>query len=132
MKLTLLFFVILLPIFSNAQAHLGSSESEIRKTHPDKTFTVSYADDGTKTISTFMIFGTFYYYISKETGLSYGCVQVIDDMPLLNGQIEAYNGKYVIISDSEWKAYLEGGGKMKITMTYDSEYEVYVFSYFDI
>jgi len=76
-----------------------------------------------------MIYGTFFYYLDKETGLSNFCIQVIDKMPYLNGQVETYNKKYVIVSDTEWKAYLEGGGLLKITLEYNDEYEVYVFSY---
>jgi len=50
-------------------------------------------------------------------------------MTALNAQVEIYNKKYVIISETSWKAYLEGGGLMKINLTYDKDYKIYVFSY---
>lgn len=56
-------------------------------------------------------------------------MQIIDEIPYLNGQVEAYNKKYVIVSDTEWKAYLEGGGILKIKLEYNDEYEIYVFYY---
>ena len=34
-------------------------------------------------------------------------------MPYLNGQVEVYDKKYVIVSNTEWKVYLEDGGSMK-------------------
>ena len=109
MKKLLFLLIIVLPILSNAQAHLGSTEKEIRDLHSDKTFEIGYTDNGEKYISSFMYFGTFVYYFDKETKLSNFCIQIVDEMPYLNGQVEAYNKKYVIVSDSEWKAYLEGG-----------------------
>lgn len=129
MKRLMFLFIVFLPILSNAQAHLGSTEKEIRNLHSDKTFEVGYTDDGEKYISAFMYYGTFSYFFDKETGLSNFCMQVVTEMPYLNGQVEAYNKKYVIVSDSEWKAYLEGGAILKIKLTYDEEYEVYVFVY---
>jgi hypothetical protein len=56
-------------------------------------------------------------------------MQLIDEIPYLNGQVEAYNKKYVIISDTKWKAYLEGGGILNIELTYNDENKLYVFSY---
>ncbi len=76
-----------------------------------------------------MIYGTFFYYFDKETGLSNFCMQVIDKPTYLNGQVEIYNKKYVIISDTKWKAYLEDGGIMNIELSYNAEYKVYVFYY---
>ena len=50
-------------------------------------------------------------------------------MPYLNGKVEAYNKNYVIVSDSEWKAYLEGGSVLKINLSYNEEHKFYVFKY---
>jgi len=129
MKKLLFLLIVFLPILSNAQAHLGSTEKEIRDLHSDKTFEVAYSDNGEKYIYTFMNYGTFFYYFDKETGLSNFCMQAVDKMPYLNGQVEAYNKKYVIVSDTEWKAYLEGGGILKIKLSYDEELKVYIFYY---
>jgi hypothetical protein len=129
MKKLLFLLIVFLPILSNAQAHLGSTEKEIRDLHSDKTFEIGYSDDGEKYIHTFMIYGTFFYYFDKETGLSNFCMQIVDKMPYLNGQVEAYNKKYVIISDTKWKAYLEGGGVLNIILSYNEKLEAYVFYY---
>lgn len=131
MKKLLLLLTVLLPMFCIAQAHLGSTENEIRNKYPNKTFEVGYSDDGEKYIKTFMVYGNFIYYFNKENGLSNFCMQIIDEMPYLNGQVEAYNKKYVIISDTEWKAYLEDGGILNIKLSYNEEYKVHVFSYTD-
>lgn len=129
MKKLILLLIMILPIFNNAQAHLGISEKEIRDLHSDKTFKIGYTDDGQKYISSFMIFGTFVYYFDTETKLSNFCIQIVNEMPYLNGQVEAYNKKYVIVSDSEWKAYLEGGNILQINLSFDEEYKFYVFKY---
>ena len=48
MKKLLFLLIIVLPILSNAQAHLGSTEKEIRDLHSDKTFEIGYTDNGEK------------------------------------------------------------------------------------
>ena len=78
MKKLLFLLIIVLPILSNAQAHLGSTEKEIRDLHSDKTFEIGYTDNGEKYISSFMYFGTFVYYFDKETKLSNFCIQIVD------------------------------------------------------
>ena len=132
MKKLLYFLIVFLPIMNFAQAHLGTSEKEIRNLHSDKKFEIGYNNSGEKYISTFMYYGTFIYYFDKETGLSNYCVQIVNEMTYLNGQVEAYNKKYVIVSDTEWKAYLEGGSILKIKLSYNEEYKFYVFNYSEI
>lgn len=129
MKKLIFLLIVMLPLIGKAQAHLGYTEKDIRDLHSDKTFEVGYTDDGEKYISAFMYYGTFFYYFDKETGLSNFCMQVINEIPYLNGQVEAYNKKYVIVSDAEWKAYLEGGRILKIKLDYNEEVKVYVFYY---
>jgi|SRR5690554_2344554 len=129
MKKLFFLLILMLPLVGKAQAHLGSTEEEIRELYSEKTFEVGYTAEGEKYISTFMFYGTFLYYFDKETGFSNFCMQVINEIPYLNGQVEAYNKKYVIVSDTEWKAYLEDGSILKIKLDYNEEYEVYVFYY---
>lgn len=129
MKKLIFLLILILPLIGKAQAHLGSTEKEIRGLHSDETFEVGYTNDGEKYISAFMYYGTFIYYFDKETGLSNFCMQVINEIPNLNGQVEAYNKKYVIVSDTEWKAYLEGGAILKIKLDYNEEHNMYVFYY---
>lgn len=118
-----------LPLIIMGQAHLGMSETEIRGYYPEKTFEADYTTEGLKYTSTFMRFGTFVYYFDKETGLSTSCIQIIDELPYLNGQVEDYNNKYVIISNTKWKAYLEEGGILNIELKYKEDYKCYVFYY---
>jgi len=129
MKKFILGLILFLPLLGKAQAHLGATEFEIKNLHSDKTFETGYTDDGKKHISAFMVLGTFVYYFDKETGLSDFCIQIIEDITSLNAQVEYYNKKYVIISDTKWKAYLEGGGILNIELTYNQENKMYVFTY---
>lgn len=129
MKKLIIALIVMLPMIGKAQAHLGSTLTDIKAMHPDKVFTVDYTDDGVKYAYTDMVYGTFFYYFKKETGLSNLCLQIPFNMNTLNGQVEAYNKKYVIVSETSWKAYLEGGGLMKINLTYEEDIENYVFIY---
>ena len=129
MKNLIFTFIILLPLFSKAQAHLGSTAGQIKTMHSDNVFYTSYTKEGAKYIYTSMPLGTFFYYLSTETGLSNVCVQIPENMVALNAQVEIYNKKYVILSDTSWKAYLEDGGVMKINLNYNEKLELYIFYY---
>ena len=129
MKKILLSIVIFLPFLVNTQSHLGISLADLRELHNDKTFKISYSDDGTKYASANMPLGEFIYYFGKEDGLTYRCIQFPNNMTALNTQVEIYNKKYVIVSETSWKAYLDGGGIMKINLAYDEEYKFYYFTY---
>lgn len=132
MRTIIIATVILLPFFSNAQAHLGSTLSEIKGRYPGKEFSMTVTDDGSKIVSAEMPFGTFYYVLNPETQLSDMCLQIPNDMEALNAQVEIYNKKYVIVSETSWKAYLEGGGIMIIDLTYDKELKSYLFLYTEL
>ena len=114
---------------SKAQAYLGSSLKDIKAKHPYKVFTIDFTTSGTKFASAKMDYGTFYYYFDKETELSNYCMQIPDNITALNAQVEIYNKKYVIVSETSWKAYLDGGGILKINLVYDKEYKLYNFQY---
>jgi hypothetical protein len=129
MKKLIILFTIILPIIAKSQAHIGSSLSEIKTIHSDKVFTTDYTSDGIKYAYADMPLGTFYYYFDNETSLSYLCLQVPYNMSNLNNQVEIYNKKYVIVSETSWKAYLEGGGLLKINLEYNEEQKLYVFYY---
>jgi len=129
MKKLIFALILMLPLLGKTQAHLGTTLTDIKALYPDKEFTVKYADDGTKYAYTDMVYGTFYYYFDKESGLSKFCMQFPFNMTTLNGQVEAYNKKYVIVSETYWKAYLEGGSLMKIELQYNKEYDLYIFYY---
>jgi len=131
MKALVGILITVLPLVSFGQAHLGSTLSEIESMHPGKKFQISTTDEGIRYAYASMPLGTFYYVFSSESNVSELCMQFPDDLGALNTQIEIYNNKYVIESDTSWKAYLEGGGIMKINVSYDEELESYVFIYIE-
>jgi hypothetical protein len=122
-----LFFV--LPLIGKAQAHLGSSLADLKARYPDKYFKIEYTNDGRKYTTADQPYGTFVYYFDKETGLTDFCIQLPDNLTALNAQVEVYNKKYVIVSETSWKAYLEGGGILKINLSYNEDIESYIFYY---
>ncbi len=129
MKKAILSLIFALPLICNAQAYLGSTASEIKANQPDRVFKTDYAKDGTKYMYTEMTLGTFYYYFDIATGLSNMCMQIPNDLTALNTQVEVYNKKYVIKSETAWKAYLEGGAIINIKLKYDEDTKLYVFYY---
>jgi len=131
MKITFFVLFIFLISFANGQAHLGSTENKIRNIYPDKTWTAKYADNGKRYISADMQYGNFTYYFDKETKLSDFCIQIPFSIATLNGQVEAYNKKYVITSDTSWTAYLEEGGILYIKLVYSEELKASYFTYSD-
>ncbi len=70
-----------------------------------------------------------FFYFDKETGLSNTCLQIPNSMKDLNTQVEIYNREYVEISDTSWKAYIEGGRVLRILLSYKTKINKYVFSY---
>lgn len=118
-----------MPILCSAQAHLGDSYSSLQSRYPDIELQIEFTDEGRPYTMIDHLLGTFIYYFDSETYLTDLCVQVPNDMQDLNTQIEIYNNKYVVLSETTWKAYLEGGGKMNIELIYNEEYETYLFYY---
>lgn len=120
---------LLSPIISKAQAHLGSTFTEIKSKYPDKNFKINYTNEGDKYTIAKMGLGDFIYYFDKETNLSNLVIQIPNNMTALNTQVEIYNKKYVIVSEVSWKAYLEGGGIMYINLQYNKDLDSYIFYY---
>lgn len=129
MKRISLILILLFSLFGNAQAHLGTTLEDLKKLHPDKTFKIDYTTAGKKYASTDMPYGTFSYYFNKETGLSDYCMQIPNDITGLNTQVEIYNRNYVIVSETSWKAYVDGGGIININLLYSEEYKLSYFTY---
>jgi hypothetical protein len=129
MKKMLLIFSVFLAVIAKGQAHLGVNEYEIKKSHPDKKWTTNYTDDGVKYISSDMVYGNFTYYFDKETNLSNFNIQIPFNQATMNGQVEAYNKKYVITSDTSWTAYLEDGGIIYIKLVYYEGDKIPYFTY---
>lgn len=128
MKIKKLLLGCLFPFLCNAQAHIGSTETEIRSIHPDNIFTKNWTKNGQKYIMTKMLYGTFIYYFD-ENNLTNFNIQIPTTIQDANTQVEIYNTKYVITSKTSWTAYLDGGGIMKIDMIFDDELNTYIFRY---
>lgn len=129
MKKSIFVLIIFFPIIGKAQAHLGVSLSGLKTRYPDKDFKIEYTSGGIKYTTAEQPLGTFVYFFDKETDLTNLCIQIPHSLPALNAQVEIYNKKYVIISDTKWKAYLDGGGIMNIKLIYSEDYETYIFIY---
>jgi hypothetical protein len=119
----------LFPFIAKSQANLGTTLSEIKADNPGKTFTTDVTKEGTKYAYADMQLGVFYYYFDNTTNLSYLCLQVPYNLKSLNTQVELYNKNYVTISENSWKAYLEGGGTLKINLEYHEKQKIYIFYY---
>jgi hypothetical protein len=128
-KLIFTLSIVMFSLLGKAQAHLGSSFSDLKSMYPEKYFKIEYTTDGSKYTTAEQPLGTFIYYFDSENDLTYMCLQTPDNLQTLNQQIEIYNKKYVITSETTWKAYLEGGGKMNIELIYNEEYDTYIFYY---
>lgn len=122
--------LLLLPLLGRAQAHLGMSEYRIKAEHPDETFHSDVTTKGTKFIFANMPFGVFYYYFDNEGYSDYN-MQIPYTMKDVNDQTQIYNGKYVILTDHSWKAYVENGGVIYITLEYNTDTKLWIFSYAD-
>ena len=129
MKKIIIIFFIFFAINANGQAHLGVTEASIRETHSDKKWTTGYTDKGAKYISSDMTYGNFTYYFDKESSLSDFNIQIPFNLATMNGQVEAYNKKYVITSDTTWTAYLEDGGMIYIKLIYSEKSKLRYFTY---
>lgn len=123
-----LFICLVFPFIVKGQAHLGATESEIRSMHPDNIFSKDWTKDRQKYIMTKMPLGTFIYYFD-DNGYTNFNIQIPTTLQDANYQVEIYNKKYAIISETSWKAYLDGGGIMKIELIFDETLNTYIFRY---
>lgn len=125
-KLIIIF--LLLPLLGRAQAHIGMTDSQIRAEHTSVSFKSDETSKGVKYISGDMGLGTFYYYFDNE-GYSDFNMQIPYTMKDVNAQTEIYNSKYVILTDHSWKAYVNDGGILFITLEYDKDNKIWIFYY---
>jgi hypothetical protein len=119
-KVLLLTISLIFSLTTFSQARLGYTEKSIREEFPNYTFTTGYTDDGLKYISTEDFDeATVLYYFTNENKC-YGCIIIPYNTGKLNYYVEQYNKKYVIISETEWKAYTENG-IMTIKLTFEGK-----------
>lgn len=124
----IMFLLLMLPLLGRAQAHLGMTESEIKSEHPGLTFTSDVTTKGVRYTSVDMAYGTFFYYFDNN-GISNYNIQIPYQMKDVNAQTEIYNNKYVILNDHSWKAYVNNGGLIYISLDYYVDSKLWVFSY---
>ena len=116
--LTGLFLIICLSGFS--QARIGYTESQIRSEFSDNTFYEGVSADGYRYISTKSLRGIVVYYFDED-GFCDQTRMIPYTMADLNYLVQLYNAKYVIISDTHWKAYVQGGGILDIYLRTTSD-----------
>jgi hypothetical protein len=125
-KIFILLLFVLLRLFVYSQARLGWTETQIRNDFSTVYFTTAYTDDGTKYIYG-MYNGSNLAYFFDENGLCDFVVLYPEDQGALNYFVELYNRKYVIISDTKWKAYLTNGGVVNIELKNDDFGTFFIF-----
>lgn len=126
-------FIILIILFSHssaaAQARLGVTFDQLKSEFPELTFEYRYSKYGEGFATTHATLGLVTYYFDKVTELSNFCFIIPEDPIALSVMIEGYNKKYVILSETDWIAYLPNGKIIKITLRYDEGLNTYLFYY---
>lgn len=108
------FFVAAMALFWSSlafsQARLGSTAIEIREEFSDSTYHLEegVTDSGSPFISVELDRSSAMYMLNDEDICALTFI-VPDDPGALNGMVEEYNNRYVIISPTEWRMYGEGG-----------------------
>jgi len=116
-------------ITGTSQARLGYSEKEIRKELYGVELEVSNSDDETYTLGFESAYGAFFYIMDTNTKICEFCMYVMNSQGSVNAMVESFNGKYVILSDTEWRAYTDAGGMVDIALQYNYEHGLYAFIY---
>ena len=111
-----------------AQAHLGETIYGLNHRYPNEELKLEYMTDGVPYTTISHEMGMYFYFFNSNMKTK-SCMQIPHSIQDLNAQVEIYNSKYVILSENKWKAYLEGGGIMNITLHYDEDLETYLFLY---
>lgn len=123
MKYILVCFLLLFGHNVISQSRIGFTESEIRKEFYDIKFTVKYSDGSNTRYIIGQTESTVRYYYFNAEGRCYTCYIKPKNQGTLNTMVEQYNKMYVIVSDTEWKMYLEGGGIIRCKLLLlDDEY----------
>jgi len=119
---------LITPILLRAQAHIGHTEQEIYNFHKEIKFDKGKTDDGINYLMGKMPLGTFIYYFDQEGYTNFN-LQVPYNSKCVNQQIAIYNEKYVPDGPRSWKAYLDSGYVMNITLFWDEELLKFIFKY---
>lgn len=124
-KILLTIALFVLPLITFAQARVNFTEQQIKQEFRNKNIKTDYTKDGIKYLYTGDENVYTFYYINNE-GICYSCMMVPQTRGILNWLVEDYNGKYVIVSDTEWKYYSENG-IMYITLTEVEDRPVFLY-----
>lgn len=128
MKHVLLFFTLFFLFqISYSQARIGWTESEIKSDFYYWTFETDYSDAGLKYIFTDDAEYAIISYYFNSDGYCTFCAVLPNNRAGLNYYVQAYNSRYVVISDTKWKAYLESG-VLIIELHFDSESPYFIIS----
>ncbi len=117
MKKAVLFFTLsFLSFLSFGQGRIGFTAEEIMADFPDYKFVHGVTDNGIKFIFSDDFKRGEVVYFFDEQGKSFLTMIVPRTTMDLNALVQLYNYKYVQISDTEWKAYLQNGSILKIEL----------------
>ena len=106
----LIFILLLFVSFqtTKAQSRIGYSEAQIKNDFSTYSFEEGYTDDGTKYIYFKDDRALIVYYFGEN-----GLCTITGIFPLTQGSlnffVQQYNKQYVIISSTQWQAYLHKG-----------------------
>jgi hypothetical protein len=128
MKTLYLIAFLFLPFLVCAQARLGSTYADLVQEYSDQYLEIRYANDGTPYTIVNFSFGSAAHYFN-ENFLVKKSILIPYTIKDLNSIIQVYNDKYVVLSETAWKAYVDGGGIINITLTYNEDTNHYIFHY---
>ena len=126
--LLLVTFITVFTIISKAQSRIGYTPSQIKAEFYYYTWSSGYTTDGTYYIYTTYTRGLLIHYFNSSM-ICYSTLLKPNTVGDLNYYVELYNKQYVIVSDKSWKAYLDNGSIVNISLKNDAEYGSYFYFY---
>ena len=103
-RIAIILGLLSLTYFSFSQARLGHTAEEITTEFSEYYPTRDSTEKMGNYLNVDMDFATVLYVLGQDD-ICYICYIIPDDIENLNGIVENYNNKYVIVSDFRWKFY---------------------------
>lgn len=121
---------VFIPFIITAQISIGSTIEELKAKFPNMSFDLKTSPSGILTAWSAYGENVLIYLFDKNKEV-YKVHEIIkaENTAFLNAQVNAYNQKYVIVSDKSWKAYLPNGHIMTIALEYDKTVNKHIFTY---
>lgn len=122
MRKLLIIILLALPFWGSSQAMMGYTYTEVWDSWADDDDSVREGKVSSHGIQ-YITVSTEYFVIGYYFNETYHCDQVYifpNTMAGVNGLAERYNGKYTIVDNKNWKAYLSGG-VYDIKLMYDDK-----------